>query len=111
MKTPMQEMLEWVRATLPMDLDWPRMIEDKVESLLDKEREIINEAFEDGLSHYSKRKMEIELEFWDHTCADGCCYTTGYDVFIYGEKIGSIDDYDPSELVELLNEYFETKEK
>lgn len=55
--------------------------------------------------------MKIELEFWDHTCGDGCCYTTGYDVFIDGEKIGSIDDYDPSELVELLNEYFETKDK
>jgi len=27
MKTPMQEMLEWVRVTLPMDLETPQMIE------------------------------------------------------------------------------------
>ena len=38
-KTPMQELLEWVRATLPMDLDTPRMIEEKIESMLEKEKE------------------------------------------------------------------------
>ena len=35
----MQELLEWVRATLPMDLDTPRLIEQKIESLLEKEKE------------------------------------------------------------------------
>ena len=35
----MQELLEWVRETLPMDLDTPRMIEEKIESLLEKEKE------------------------------------------------------------------------
>jgi len=44
MKTPMQELLEWVRATLPMDLDTPRMIEQKIESLLEKEKEVIVET-------------------------------------------------------------------
>ena len=44
MKTPMQEMLEWVRATLPMDLDTPRMIEEKIESMLEKEKEVIIET-------------------------------------------------------------------
>jgi hypothetical protein len=39
MKTPMQELLEWVRATLPMDLDTPQMIEQKIESMLEKEKE------------------------------------------------------------------------
>ena len=39
MKTPMQELLEWVRATLPMDLDTPQMIERKIESILEKEKE------------------------------------------------------------------------
>jgi hypothetical protein len=38
MKTPMQELLEWVRATLPMDLETPQMIEQKIESLLEKEK-------------------------------------------------------------------------
>ena len=48
MKTPMQELLEWVRATLPMDLDTPRMIEQKIESMLEKEKEIIRNAFSDA---------------------------------------------------------------
>ena len=54
--------------------------------------------------------MKIELEYWDHTCADGCCYTTGYNVFVDGEKIGSIGE-DATELAELLNETFNTKDK
>jgi len=52
MKTPMQELLEWVKATLPMDLDTPRMIEQKIESMLEKEKEAIinayNHAYEEG---------------------------------------------------------------
>ena len=39
MKTPMQELLEWVRATLPMDLETPQMIEQKIQSMLEKEKE------------------------------------------------------------------------
>ena len=50
MKTPMQEMLEWVRATLPMDLDWPRIIEHKIESLLEKEKEMIEDIYVVGYS-------------------------------------------------------------
>jgi hypothetical protein len=49
MKTPMQEMLEWVRETLPMDLETPRLItprliEYKIESMLEKEKEILIET-------------------------------------------------------------------
>ena len=44
MKTALQELIEWVRKTLPMDLDTPRMIEDKIESLLEKEKEQLEEA-------------------------------------------------------------------
>ena len=40
----MQELLEWVRATLPMDLDTPRLIEEKIESMLEKEKEQIVET-------------------------------------------------------------------
>lgn len=47
-KTSMQELLEWTRRTLPMDLDTPRMIEAKIESLLVKEREQIKDACEEG---------------------------------------------------------------
>jgi len=49
MKTPMQELLEWVRATLPMDLDWPMMIEQKIESMLEKEKEVIENAYIFGI--------------------------------------------------------------
>ena len=45
----MQEMLEWVRATLPMDLDTPRMIEEKIESMLEKEKEVIMDAYIFGI--------------------------------------------------------------
>jgi hypothetical protein len=48
MKTPIQELLEWVRATLPMDLDTPRMIEQKIESMLEKEKEFMNGVWLDG---------------------------------------------------------------
>jgi hypothetical protein len=47
-KTAMQEMLEWIRKTLPMDLDTPRMIEAKIESLLNVEKEQIKDAYTDG---------------------------------------------------------------
>jgi len=48
MRTPMQELLEWVRATLPMDLETPQMIERKIESMLEKEREQIVDAHIEG---------------------------------------------------------------
>ncbi len=37
----MQELLEWIRTTLPMDLETPRMIEQKIESMLEKEKEVM----------------------------------------------------------------------
>ena len=49
MKTPMQELLGWVRATLPMDLDTPRMIEQKIEAMLEKEKEVIMDAYIFGI--------------------------------------------------------------
>jgi len=55
--------------------------------------------------------MEIKLEYYDHTCGDGCCYTTGYDVYVDGKLIGSTQGEDAQELADLLNETFKTKEK
>jgi len=49
MKTPMQELLEWIRTTLPMDLETPRMIEQKIESMLEKEKEVMESAWQDGM--------------------------------------------------------------
>ena len=37
--TAMQDMLSYIRSTLPMDLDWPRMLESKAEELLEKEKQ------------------------------------------------------------------------
>ena len=55
MRTPMQELLEWVRATLPiddlqilMDLDTSRLIEEKIKSMLEKEKEVIIDAYMEG---------------------------------------------------------------
>jgi hypothetical protein len=60
MKTAMQEMLEWTRKTFPMDLDTPRMIEDKIESLLEKEKEQIIQAH--GLKYYDIGEVTITGE-------------------------------------------------
>ena len=63
----MQEMLEWVRVTLPMDLDTARLIEEKVISMLEKEKEAMCEfAWE------YERDCRINLErsiekCWDKT--------------------------------------------
>jgi hypothetical protein len=54
--------------------------------------------------------MKIELQPYNHTCADGCCDFYGYDVFLDGEKIGPIGE-DAKDLADLLNEIFKTNEK
>jgi len=48
MTTAMQEMLEWVRATMPMDLDATLLIEEKIKSLMEKEKMQIINARIDG---------------------------------------------------------------
>jgi hypothetical protein len=48
MKTPMQELLEWVRRTMPMDLVLPQQIEEKIQTYIPKEREVIRSAYMDG---------------------------------------------------------------
>jgi len=48
MTTAMQEMLEWVRATMPMDLDAVLLIEEKIKSLMEKEKMQIINARIDG---------------------------------------------------------------
>ena len=58
-KTPMQELLEWVRATLPMDLDTPRLIEQKIESMLEKEEDL-NARIEELEWEVSGLKEEIK---------------------------------------------------
>ena len=67
MRTPMQELLEWVRATLPMDLDTPQMIERKIESMLEKEKEMMRLADKNGADRKQYRH-DVEYggaEYWD----------------------------------------------
>ena len=67
MKTPMQELLEWIRTTLPMDLETPRMIEQKIESMLEKEKEVMCEFAEEYvgscLIDYPKIKIIFDQTF------------------------------------------------
>ena len=65
MKTPMQEMLEWVRATLPMDLDTSRMIEEKIESMLEKEKEVMYDAWLVAISNF--RNDTFFEEYYNET--------------------------------------------
>ena len=69
MKTPMQELLEWVRATLPMDLETPRLIEHKIESLLEKEKEVITSAYNKGKDYYfyNNTTMPNAEEYYNKT--------------------------------------------
>jgi hypothetical protein len=53
-KTAMMQMLEWTRKTFPMDLDTPRMIEEKIESLLSVEKEQIINARDSYIKHMLK---------------------------------------------------------
>ena len=67
MKTPMQELLEWVRATLPMDLDTPRLIEEKIESMLEKEKEVMCQFQSDGQWKDFYVKYEDNEDCFDKT--------------------------------------------
>ena len=68
MKTPMQDMLEWVRETLPMDLETPRLItprliEHKIESMLEKEKEVMCEFAEEYVGSCLIDYPKIEVIF------------------------------------------------
>ena len=54
--------------------------------------------------------MKITLEDYHHTCADVCCDTYGYDLFVDGNKIGSFECDDVHRLIELLNGFLTSKQ-
>jgi hypothetical protein len=64
-KTALQEMLEWTRRTFPMDLDTPRMIEEKIESLLVVEREQIEDAYNYGYLDYHIQAHDDAEQYYD----------------------------------------------
>ena len=65
----MQDMLSYIRNTLPMDLDWPRMLEAKAESLLEKEKEQLIKAHIDGFDHIvvDFKKQEYAEQYYNET--------------------------------------------
>jgi hypothetical protein len=67
MKTAMQEMLEWTRSTFPMDLDTPRMIEDKIESLIEKEKEeiIMAVTYGNSIKPFDGTEAELGLQYYE----------------------------------------------
>ena len=64
-KTAMQELLEWTRNTLPMDLDTPKMIEEKIESLLVVEREQIEDAYNYGYLDYQILAHDDATQYYE----------------------------------------------
>jgi hypothetical protein len=66
MKTAIQEMLEWTRSTFPMDLDTPRMIEDKIKSLIKKEKEQIMDAYWQGAEDIINTDMTLGEQFEEY---------------------------------------------
>ena len=63
----MQELLEWVRATLPMDLDTPQMIEQKIESMLEKEKEVIITTAADQMHLTEEEALESAEQYYNET--------------------------------------------
>lgn len=66
-QTALMELLDWVKATLPMDLDTPRMIEEKIESLLPKERTQIIDAHDVGYIDGANKKNETSEQYYNET--------------------------------------------
>ena len=60
----MQELLEWIRATLPMDLETPQMIEQKIESMLEKEKEQIMGVWIDAYTTNMKAPTRDNFTMW-----------------------------------------------
>ena len=60
----MQEMLEWVRTTLPMELDWPMMIEQKIKSLLEKEKVVAQQYAAFAIECDRQKLPVVEFDDW-----------------------------------------------
>jgi hypothetical protein len=53
----------------------------------------------DDFINEKDEELLIELEEWDHTCGDGCCYTYGVNIFVNGEQIEDEDGSNPHQLL------------
>ena len=76
--------------------DWERA------SLEDYIDEGTNEEYYEVSLDYEDEELLIELESWDHTCGDGCCFTYGVNIFVNGEQIEDEDGSNPHQLLKAV---------
>jgi hypothetical protein len=56
----------------------------------------------DDFINEKDEELLIELEEWDHTCNDGCCYDYGVNIFVNGEQIEDEDGSNPHQLLKAV---------
>ena len=56
----------------------------------------------DDFINEKDEELLIELEEWDHTCSDGCCYTYGTNIYINGEQLEDEDGTNHSPLLKAV---------
>lgn len=55
-----------------------------------------------SLEDYEDEELLIELEDWNHSCGDGCCYTYGVNIYINGEQIEDEDGTSSHQLLKAV---------
>lgn len=70
--------------------------EDFIQDCVDKDFE--NRGI-NSLEINKDEEILIELEDWNHTCGDGCCYTYGTNIYINGEQIVDEDGMNSHQLL------------
>lgn len=67
------------------------------------DEDYVDEDFENrggnSLEVNKDEELLIELEDWNHTCGDGCCYTYGVNIYINGEVIEDQDGFNNHQLL------------
>jgi hypothetical protein len=73
------------------------------EDFIDEDSEDWERAsLEDFMDWEKNEELLIELEEWDHTCGDGCCYTYGTNIYINGEHLEDEDGHSQSQLLKAV---------
>lgn len=77
--------------------DWERA---SLEDFIDEGND--NSWIKDYIEIGLEDEVLIELEDWNHTCGDGCCYTYGTNIYINGEQIEDEDGTNPHQLLKAV---------
>jgi hypothetical protein len=64
------------------------------------EKQLNSEIYKDKMKKTDE--LLIELEDWDSTCGDGCCYYYGINIFINGEQIEDEDGSNSDQLLKAV---------